>query len=124
MEHLDGIHYERFYRNLITDKEASLIYEGIEGETEGGETETYYCFDDATNDAYHDGAIYALADIDRTPTRHRCSDIELYPTSDSLCHDYQNYCNDRTNHDVGDPIVNRGWLSLGILHGLDGRSHL
>ena len=59
MEHLDGIHYERFYRNLITDKEASLIFESIEGETEGGETETYYCFDDATNDAYHDGATLA-----------------------------------------------------------------
>ena len=59
MEHLDGIHYERFYRNLITDKEASLIFESIEGETEGGETETYYCFDDATNDAYHDGVTLA-----------------------------------------------------------------
>lgn len=54
MEHLDGIHYERFYRELIDD--AFLIQEVIEGETPSGDTETYYNFDDAEDEAYHDEA--------------------------------------------------------------------
>lgn len=54
MEHLDGIHYERFYRDLIDS--ATLINEIIEGETEGGDFETYYNFDDAEDEASYDGA--------------------------------------------------------------------
>ena len=54
MEHLVNIHYERFYRDLIDN--ATLIHEVIEGETEDGDFENYYCFDDAENDAYHDEA--------------------------------------------------------------------
>ena len=54
MEHLDGIHYERFYRDLIDT--AFLINEVVEGETESGNIETYYNFDDAEDEAYHDGA--------------------------------------------------------------------
>ena len=54
MEHLDGIHYERFYRDLINS--ATLINEIIEGETEGGDVETYYNFDDAEDEASYDGA--------------------------------------------------------------------
>ena len=54
MEHLEGIHYERFYRELINS--ATLINEIIEGETEGGDVETYYNFDDAEDEASYDGA--------------------------------------------------------------------
>ena len=54
MEHLDGIHYERFYRDLIDT--AFLINEVVEGETESGDIETYYEFADAEDEAYHDGA--------------------------------------------------------------------
>ena len=54
MEHLDGIHYERFYRDLMDS--ATLIYEVIEGETEDGDLETYYQFEDAKDEASHDGA--------------------------------------------------------------------
>lgn len=54
MEHLDGIHYERFYRELKDN--ATLIHEIIEGETEAGDLETYYDFDDAEDEASYDGA--------------------------------------------------------------------
>jgi len=54
MEHLDGIHYERFYRDLISDENASLIFECIEGETEDGDIEIYYDFEDAEDEAEHD----------------------------------------------------------------------
>jgi len=55
MEHLDNIHPERFYRELIDD--AFLIQEVVEGETESGEWERYYNFEDAENEASYDGAI-------------------------------------------------------------------
>ena len=54
MEHLDGIHYERFYRDLMDS--ATLIYEVIEGETDDGNLENYYQFEDAKDEASHDGA--------------------------------------------------------------------
>ncbi|MCH2042948.1 MAG: hypothetical protein MK212_02315 [Saprospiraceae bacterium] len=57
MEHLDGIHYERFYRGLINN--ATLIEERIEGETEDGDVEIYYGFDDAEDEAEHDEATLA-----------------------------------------------------------------
>lgn len=55
MEHLDNIHPERFYRELIDD--AFLIQEVVEGETESGEWERYYNFEDAEDEASYDGAI-------------------------------------------------------------------
>jgi hypothetical protein len=57
MEHLDNIHPERFYRELIED--AFLIQEVVEGETESGEWETYYNFEDAEDEASYDGASLA-----------------------------------------------------------------
>jgi len=54
MEHLDGIHYERFYRDLIDT--AFVINEAVEGETEAVDIETDYEFADAEDEAYHDGA--------------------------------------------------------------------
>jgi hypothetical protein len=54
MEHLDKIHPERFYRELIDN--AFLIQEVVEGEMESGEWQTYYNFEDAEDEASHDGA--------------------------------------------------------------------
>ncbi len=54
MEHLTGIHYERFYRDLIEN--AFLIHEKVEGETLSGEWNTYYNFEDAEDEASWDEA--------------------------------------------------------------------
>jgi uncharacterized tellurite resistance protein B-like protein len=54
MEHLDKIHPERFYRELIDN--AFLIQEVVEGEMESGEWQSYYNFEDAEDEASHDGA--------------------------------------------------------------------
>lgn len=54
MKELEGIHHERFYRQLI--EEATLVEEHIEGETEGGELQTFYGFEDAEDEAQYEGA--------------------------------------------------------------------
>lgn len=54
MKHLDNIHTDRFYRDLIDN--AFLIHEVVEGETQSGEWLTYYNFEDAEDEASYDGA--------------------------------------------------------------------
>ena len=54
MQELEGIHHERFYRQLI--EEATLVEERIEGETEDGELQTFYGFEDAEDEAQYEGA--------------------------------------------------------------------
>jgi hypothetical protein len=54
MEHLEGIHTERFYRNLISDNDADFIDKRIEGKTEDGSI-VYYDFDDAAIESKNDG---------------------------------------------------------------------
>ena len=54
MKELEGIHYDRFYQELI--KEATLVEERIEGETEDGNLQTFYGFEDAEDEAQYEGA--------------------------------------------------------------------
>jgi DNA segregation ATPase FtsK/SpoIIIE-like protein len=54
MKHLDNIHPDRFYTELVDN--AFLIHEVIEGETQSGELQTYYDFEDAEDEASYDGA--------------------------------------------------------------------
>lgn len=55
MKHLDQIHPDRFYTELVDN--AFLIHEVVEGKTESGELQTYYDFEDAEDEASYDGAI-------------------------------------------------------------------
>ena len=54
MKHLDNIHTDRFYTDLVDN--AFLIHEVVEGETQSGEVQTYYDFEDAEDEASYDGA--------------------------------------------------------------------
>jgi|MDTC01.2.fsa_nt_gb hypothetical protein len=54
MTHLDNIHPDRFYTDLVDN--AFLIHEVVEGETQSGEVQTYYDFEDAEDEASYDGA--------------------------------------------------------------------
>jgi hypothetical protein len=52
MKHLDNIHPDRFYTNLVDN--AFLIHEVVEGETQSGEFQTYYNFEDVEDEASYD----------------------------------------------------------------------
>ena len=53
MEHLDDIHYRRFYLDLMDN--ATFLFERIEGESEDDAVyKTYYDFDDCERDAEED----------------------------------------------------------------------
>ena len=54
MTHLDNIHPDRSYTDLVDN--AFLIHEVVEGETQSGEVQTYYDFEDAEDEASYDGA--------------------------------------------------------------------
>lgn len=55
MKHLDNIHSDRFYTELV--ESAFLIHEVVEGKTESGEIQTYYDFEDAEDEASYDAAV-------------------------------------------------------------------
>ena len=58
MKELEGIHYDRFYQELI--KEATLVEERIKGGTEDGNLQTFYGFEDAEDEAQYEGATIRL----------------------------------------------------------------
>ena len=53
MKHLDNIHPDRFYTELVDN---AFLIQMIQGETQSGEVQTYYDFEDAEDEASYDGA--------------------------------------------------------------------
>ena len=53
MKELDNVHQDRFYTDLVMN--GKLIEERVNGTNEDGETQLFYCFDDAVDEAEYEG---------------------------------------------------------------------
>jgi len=62
MEHLEDIHFGRFYRDLMDN--AAFLFERIKGESADGVYKTYYDFDDCEWEAENDGVTLSSTGYD------------------------------------------------------------